>query len=174
MRCLQQVKADAALAGHAGADDLGAGRNCRASCAASSWAPRTTCPSRSTRCCCRRASARAWKRSGCATRSWSICTDVTALTDAAAAVEAGTFDAVHLDSRGRARPTRSASWPASSSAWYAKCNSARSGCEQQVQQLQIEIDERRKERQVAEITETDYFYQLQQKAADLRPRAKKG
>ena len=44
---------------------------------------------------------------------------------------------------------------------------------EQVQQLRIEIDQGRKERQVAEITETDYFYQLQQKAANLRQRSKK-
>ncbi len=41
---------------------------------------------------------------------------------------------------------------------------------QQVRQLRIEIDHATKERQVAEITETDYFQQLQQKAQDLRRR----
>jgi nitrate/nitrite-specific signal transduction histidine kinase len=39
---------------------------------------------------------------------------------------------------------------------------------QQVQQLSIELDEVRQARQVAEITETDYFQQLQAKAQDLR------
>ena len=43
------------------------------SCAASSWAPRTTCRSRSIRCCSRRASARASRRSGCATSRRSCC-----------------------------------------------------------------------------------------------------
>jgi translation initiation factor 1 (eIF-1/SUI1) len=42
---------------------------------------------------------------------------------------------------------------------------------QEVQQLRIEIDESRKSRQVAEITETDYFAQLKQKAKDLRNRS---
>jgi CheY-like chemotaxis protein len=41
---------------------------------------------------------------------------------------------------------------------------------QQVQQLRVEIDEARKARQVAEITETDYFQTLQQKAQNLRRR----
>lgn len=39
---------------------------------------------------------------------------------------------------------------------------------QEVQQLRIEIDEAKKARQVAEITETDYFQQLQEKVRRLR------
>jgi hypothetical protein len=39
---------------------------------------------------------------------------------------------------------------------------------QQVQQLRIELDEVRQARQVAEITETDYFQQLEARAQDLR------
>jgi CheY-like chemotaxis protein len=39
---------------------------------------------------------------------------------------------------------------------------------QQVKQLHIELDQARQARQVAEITETDYFRQLQAKAQDLR------
>jgi two-component system cell cycle response regulator len=42
---------------------------------------------------------------------------------------------------------------------------------QEVQQLRIEIDEVRTARQVAEITETDYFQDLQRKADQLRFRA---
>ena len=38
----------------------------------------------------------------------------------------------------------------------------------QVQQLRIELDEARQARQVAEITETDYFRELEAKAQDLR------
>ena len=44
---------------------------------------------------------------------------------------------------------------------------------QQIQELRIEIDEVKKAQQIAEITETDYFYQLKQKAKDLRGRGKK-
>lgn len=39
---------------------------------------------------------------------------------------------------------------------------------QQVKQLRIEIDETKKSRQVAEITETDYFQNLRQKAQQMR------
>jgi nitrogen fixation/metabolism regulation signal transduction histidine kinase len=42
---------------------------------------------------------------------------------------------------------------------------------QQVAQLRIEIDESKKARQVAEITETDYFQALRQKAKQLRAQA---
>lgn len=41
----------------------------------------------------------------------------------------------------------------------------------QVAELRIEIDEAKKAQQVAEITDTDYFQQLRQKAVDLRKRA---
>ena len=44
---------------------------------------------------------------------------------------------------------------------------------QQIEQLQIEIDEERQEKQVAEITETEYFQRLQQKAREIRKRARK-
>jgi hypothetical protein len=39
---------------------------------------------------------------------------------------------------------------------------------QQVQELRIQIDEGKKAREVAEITETDYFRTLQEKARRLR------
>jgi len=42
---------------------------------------------------------------------------------------------------------------------------------QKVQQLTIELDEARKDRQVAEITETEYFRQLQARAQELRKRS---
>jgi len=40
--------------------------------------------------------------------------------------------------------------------------------QQQVQQLRIEVDQSRKAKQVADITETDYFKQLRNRATDLR------
>jgi len=43
---------------------------------------------------------------------------------------------------------------------------------QQVEQLKIEIDQSKKAHQVAEITETDYFQQLQRKASQLRKQVK--
>ena len=44
---------------------------------------------------------------------------------------------------------------------------------QEVQYLRIEIDEAKKVKQVAEITETEYFQQLRKHAAEMRERAKK-
>jgi GAF domain-containing protein len=40
--------------------------------------------------------------------------------------------------------------------------------QQQIQELQIELDEARQDKQVAEITESDYFQQLRSEADDLR------
>jgi hypothetical protein len=40
----------------------------------------------------------------------------------------------------------------------------------QVQELQIQIDPRRKAREVAEIVETEYFQQLKKKAKEFRDR----
>ena len=45
---------------------------------------------------------------------------------------------------------------------------------QEIQQLHIEIDQVKKERQIAEITRTEYFRQLQSKADGLRQRRKRG
>jgi hypothetical protein len=43
---------------------------------------------------------------------------------------------------------------------------------QQVQELRIEIDHHRTAQQAAEITETDYFRELQRQASSLRQRSK--
>jgi DNA-binding response OmpR family regulator len=43
---------------------------------------------------------------------------------------------------------------------------------QEVQRLRVEIDEGRKAAQVAEVTETEYFQQLEQRAAQLRRRSR--
>jgi two-component system cell cycle response regulator len=44
---------------------------------------------------------------------------------------------------------------------------------QEVRQLRIEIDEGRAATQVAEITETDYFRDLQRKANELRAQTRR-
>jgi len=46
--------------------------------------------------------------------------------------------------------------------------------QEQIAQLRIEIDEAKKARQVAEITETDYFQELQKKVQSLRKRGEEG
>jgi hypothetical protein len=43
---------------------------------------------------------------------------------------------------------------------------------QQVQKLRIQIDEGKKAREVAEITESDYFRQLKERAQYLRDRGR--
>jgi CheY-like chemotaxis protein/HAMP domain-containing protein len=94
---------------------------------------------------------------------------VARVTAAAAAVEAGEFDpealaevAARSDALGRlARVFQDMAREI-----YAR----EQRLKQQVQQLRIEVDAAKRTRQVAEITETDYFQQLQQKARDLRRR----
>jgi len=41
---------------------------------------------------------------------------------------------------------------------------------QQVDELRVEVDESKRARQVAEITETDYFHELRRKGQELRQR----
>ncbi len=91
------------------------------------------------------------------------------VTRAAAAVEAGAFEPESLnsvagrdDSLGRlARVFQEMARQV-----YAREQSLR----RQVQELQIEIDEVKRARQVAEITETEYFHDLSVKAQKLRDR----
>ena len=95
---------------------------------------------------------------------------VARLTDAAAAVEAGTFDPSCLadviqrnDELGQlARVFENMAREV-----YAR----EQRLKQQLQDLRIEVDEAKKARQVAEITETDYFRELSQKVQRLRERA---
>ena len=89
---------------------------------------------------------------------------------AAAAVEAGEFDpetlarvATRRDELGRLARV----FQRMAREVYAR----EQRLKQEVQQLRIEIDEARTARQVAEITETDYFQDLQRKADQLRTRA---
>ncbi|MBN1140103.1 MAG: response regulator [Anaerolineae bacterium] len=94
------------------------------------------------------------------------------VTRAAAAVEAGTFEldslnpvAMRQDSLGQlARVFQNMARQV-----YAREQSLR----QQVQELRVEIDEVKKARQVAEITETEYFRDLCAKAQRLRQRRDK-
>jgi len=94
---------------------------------------------------------------------------VARLTIAAADVEAGGFDPASLDDvvqhgsdLGRlARVFQS---------MVREVQARVQRLQQQVQELRIEIDQSRKARQVAEVTETDYFRRLQQEAQTLRTR----
>jgi DNA-binding response OmpR family regulator len=92
---------------------------------------------------------------------------VARVTEAAGQVEAGEFDLSALgevetreDALGRlARVFRKMA---------REVRARETTLKRQVQELRVEVDQAKKARQVAEITETDYFQELQQRAARLR------
>jgi DNA-binding response OmpR family regulator len=93
--------------------------------------------------------------------------NVARVTDAAAAVEAETFESQALADvacRTDALGQLARVFSRMASEIYAR----EQRLKQQVQQLRIELDEARQARQVAEITETDYFQQLEARAQELR------
>jgi response regulator RpfG family c-di-GMP phosphodiesterase len=92
------------------------------------------------------------------------------VTAAAAAVESGTFDAesiVDLGQREDALGRLVRVFQHMVQEVYAREQRLR----EQVRELRIEIDQTKRARQVAEITETDYFRGLQQRAQSMRRRA---
>lgn len=93
--------------------------------------------------------------------------DVAHVTDAAAAVESGTFVAeTLLGVAARADELGRLARIFERMALEVQAREQR--LKQQIQELRIEIDETKKARQVAEITETDYFHDLREKARTLR------
>jgi CheY-like chemotaxis protein len=93
--------------------------------------------------------------------------NVSLVTAAAAAVEADRFDAESLDSV-TARGDALGQLARVFQRMAREVRQREERLRQQVQALRIEIDETRKARQVAEITETEYFQELQRKARRLR------
>jgi DNA-binding response OmpR family regulator len=92
---------------------------------------------------------------------------VTRVTDAAAAVESGHFEVDSL-SEVTARPDALGQLARVFQRMAAEVHAREQRLKQQVQQLRVEVDQAKRARQVAEITETDYFQELQQKARELR------
>ena len=92
---------------------------------------------------------------------------VSRLTDAAAAVEAETFDPDSLTSVA-ARDDELGQLARVFQRMAREVYSREQRLKQQVQQLRIELDEAKQAQQVAEIVETEYFQQLQARAHDLR------
>ena len=93
------------------------------------------------------------------------------VTRAAAAVEAGAFELDSLNSvaqRDDSLGQLARVFQNMARQVYAREQSLR----QQVQELRVEIDEVKKARQVAEITETEYFRDLRTKAQRLRQRSR--
>jgi two-component system cell cycle response regulator len=89
------------------------------------------------------------------------------VTEAAAAVESGTFAIEELDSvAARTDALGSLGRVFQRMANEVRAREAR--LQQQVRELQIVIDEERQAKKVAEITESDYFRHLREQAADLR------
>ena len=93
------------------------------------------------------------------------------VTAAAAAIKANTFQPESLDEVAR-RPDELGQLALVFQEMARQVYSREQHLQQQVQQLCIEIDQARKAREVAEITESDYFQQLLGKADELRNRAR--
>jgi len=94
---------------------------------------------------------------------------VSRLTAAAAALETHTFDPESLAEVTR-RPDELGHLARVFHRMALEVYAREQRLRQEVQQLRIEIDEAKKVRQVAEITETDYFQDLRQRAQALRAR----
>jgi CheY-like chemotaxis protein len=92
------------------------------------------------------------------------------VTAAAAAVEAGEFDPETIE-QVAARNDELGRLARVFQRMAREVHAREQRLKQEVQQLRIEIDETRTARQVADITETDYFRDLQRKADQLRFRA---
>jgi two-component system cell cycle response regulator len=86
---------------------------------------------------------------------------------AAAAVEAGTFESGQLDGVAR-RDDALGQLARVFQRMATEVRARERRLTQEVRKLRIEIDEVRAARQVAEITETEYFQDLQRKVAELR------
>lgn len=89
------------------------------------------------------------------------------ITDAAAAVENGTFEVSSLDSVS-AREDELGQLARVFQTMVKQVQYRESQLKQQVQELQIEIDKNKKARQVADIVETDNFQTLKQKLKTLK------
>jgi CheY-like chemotaxis protein len=90
---------------------------------------------------------------------------------AAAAIKANTFQPESLDEVAR-RPDELGQLAQVFQEMARQVYAREQQLKQQVQQLRIEIDQTRKAREVAEITESDYFQQLLGKADELRNRTR--
>jgi DNA-binding response OmpR family regulator len=97
------------------------------------------------------------------------------LTEAAAKVEAETFDPDSLDLAGVTdRPDALGGLARVFQRMAREVHAREQRLKQQVQELRIEIDQARQSQQVSKITGTDYFRDLRGKAGDLRNMLEKG
>ncbi len=93
------------------------------------------------------------------------------VTTAAAAIQANTFERASLDEVAR-RPDELGQLAQVFQEMARQVHSREQQLQQQVLQLRIEIDQTRKAREVADITDSEYFQQLLGKADELRSRIK--
>jgi two-component system, cell cycle response regulator len=93
------------------------------------------------------------------------------VTAAAAAIKASTFQPESLDEVAR-RSDELGQLALVFQEMARQVYAREQHLQQQVQQLRIEIDQERRAREVADITESDYFQQLLGKADELRKRAR--
>jgi two-component system cell cycle response regulator len=93
------------------------------------------------------------------------------VTAAAAAIQANTFERASLNEVAR-RPDELGQLAQVFQEMARQVHSREQQLQQQVLQLRIEIDQTRKAREVADITESEYFQQLLGKADELRSRIK--
>jgi CheY-like chemotaxis protein len=92
---------------------------------------------------------------------------VARLTDAAAAVEAASFEPNTLDGVG-ARPDALGQLARVFQGMAREVRAREERLQRQVHELRIEVDEAKRTREVAEITGTEYFRNLQEQARQLR------
>jgi CheY-like chemotaxis protein len=97
--------------------------------------------------------------------------DVSRVTGAAAALEATTFEPESL-SQVAERPDELGQLARVFGRMALEVRAREQRLRQQVQELRIEIDQTKKARQVAEVTESDYFQQLRSRAGELRKRTR--
>lgn len=95
--------------------------------------------------------------------------DVAVATDVAAGVESGSFRPEALDSVAQ-RTDSLGQLARVFQSMVREVQAREERLKQEVRKLRVEIDEGRKARQVAEITETDYFQQLQERVRNLKGR----
>ena len=98
--------------------------------------------------------------------------NVTLVTAAAAAIEAGAFDPGQLESVAQ-RQDELGRLARVFQRMGKEVQAREDRLKTQVLQLRIEIDEAKKKKQVAEVVESEYFKELQEKAKLLRGRTKK-
>jgi len=96
---------------------------------------------------------------------------VARVTDAAAALEAGAFDDATLEAVAR-RDDALGGLARVFGRMAREVHAREQRLKQQVEQLKVEIDRTKMAKQVAEITDSDYFRQLKERAGEFKRRPK--